>query len=214
MLNVNKFTKYTVNGKEYSSLAEMPEEFRSLFADQNRNGIPDTVESIGSGVFGKTFQGKLEMLNDNGRMTYVVNGKAFENVADLPPEIKALIEDKDGNGISDLYDNLARKLGAVGDAATGLSVMRGPAGKGDGIGGIEDIPRKLVESMMSHPRGASSKEVLAQGPSSVRSFEGDYGKYDYGKGDSSPAWWVVLAFIGGVLLTIAVVILCLKYGRG
>jgi hypothetical protein len=39
-------TKYVINGREYHSLEEMPEQDRQFFLDANKNGIPDGIEKL------------------------------------------------------------------------------------------------------------------------------------------------------------------------
>ncbi len=36
--------KYIINGMEYARLEDVPEEFQSLFKDENNNSIPDMME--------------------------------------------------------------------------------------------------------------------------------------------------------------------------
>lgn len=57
VINQSSFTKIIFNGKEYSSVDEMPpnvrqayEQAMSAFADQNKNGVPDVFESSGNAV--------------------------------------------------------------------------------------------------------------------------------------------------------------------
>jgi hypothetical protein len=66
---------FIVNGQEYSSLDEVPEEFRSLMADMPMAGQP-----IGS-------------------VRYEVSRRKFSRLEDIPEEFKGLLEGKNGNGI-------------------------------------------------------------------------------------------------------------------
>jgi hypothetical protein len=43
---VRTSTKYVINGREYHSLEEMPEQDRQFFLDANKNGIPDGIEKL------------------------------------------------------------------------------------------------------------------------------------------------------------------------
>lgn len=51
--------KYIINGKEYNSLDEMPEDLRILFEDKNKDGIPDILEGID-----KTKEVKASMIKE------------------------------------------------------------------------------------------------------------------------------------------------------
>gem|GEM_PF-6009876 len=39
-------TKIVIDGKEYSSLNELPEQFRRFLTDKNQNGMPDAMEGL------------------------------------------------------------------------------------------------------------------------------------------------------------------------
>jgi hypothetical protein len=43
---IRSSTKYVINGREYHSLEEMPEQDRQFFLDANKNGIPDGIEKL------------------------------------------------------------------------------------------------------------------------------------------------------------------------
>ncbi|PYI82626.1 MAG: hypothetical protein DME26_17015 [Verrucomicrobia bacterium] len=49
-------TQYIINGREYSSLEEMPEEDRQFFLDANKNGIPDGIEKLMAGAISPSIQ--------------------------------------------------------------------------------------------------------------------------------------------------------------
>jgi hypothetical protein len=79
--------KIVFNGREYGDPAEMPETVRreydqalAVFDDANRNGIPDVLENAGKNIV--TIQ----------QSSFSINGKSFDNPADLPPWARALYD--------------------------------------------------------------------------------------------------------------------------
>jgi hypothetical protein len=112
-----------VNGKSYASLDEMPPEVRQeyqqamgILADKNQNGLPDV------------FEGLLETGNVNvqtstvlGSTQFIVDGKVYSNVNELPPEawqkfeqalgkmgpgLEPMMGDADQDGTPDVFDGL------------------------------------------------------------------------------------------------------------
>ena len=55
-MEIKKGIKYRINGKEYSSVEEMPETLRRLFEDKNQNGVPDILEGTGIEVIKRVIQ--------------------------------------------------------------------------------------------------------------------------------------------------------------
>ncbi len=111
-----------IDGKTYNSVDEMPEDIRqkyeqamsslkeangnlvpdafeimNLLADKNKNGVPDVLEGIGS-------------LNVASNMKIIVDGKKYDSVESLPPELRAKYEqalgaiDANRNGIPDFLE--------------------------------------------------------------------------------------------------------------
>ncbi|MDB2318305.1 hypothetical protein OAK85_01750 [Mariniblastus sp.] len=78
---------YVFNGKKYASLDDMPEEARTAF-ERLRSGSPE-----------------FEIEKTVTKTTYEYNGKKYDSLEDMPQEIQALLEDKDGNGIPDGFEN-------------------------------------------------------------------------------------------------------------
>ncbi|HQV94048.1 MAG TPA: hypothetical protein PLA27_02810 [Anaerolineales bacterium] len=95
--------RIVIDGKAYNSVNEMPEDVRrnyeevmknigaapanaanpiqslnNIFADANNNGIPDIAEN--------------QITNLMGGVTFVVNGKTYNSLDDLPPEARAKYE--------------------------------------------------------------------------------------------------------------------------
>ncbi|CAG0933719.1 hypothetical protein TFLX_03196 [Thermoflexales bacterium] len=112
-----------VNGKSYASLDEMPPEVRheyqqamGILADKNQNGLPDV------------FEGLLETGNVNvqtstvlGSTQFIVDGKVYSNVNELPPEawqkfeqalgkmgpaLEPMMGDADQNNMPDIFDGM------------------------------------------------------------------------------------------------------------
>lgn len=114
-----------VNGIAYSSMDEMPLEIRQayeqamgIFADNNKNGIPDILE----GEFGRK--------NPNSKITpivvnsanIIVDGKIYSNANELPPEARQKYEqamaklgqrmgDTNQNGVPDLLEGVISAAG-------------------------------------------------------------------------------------------------------
>jgi hypothetical protein len=111
-----------IDGKTYNSVEEMPPDVRqkyeaamSALQDQNKNGIPDVLE--GNLLADKDGNGKLDILENNQGATIVsttlkvlVDGKEYNKLEDLPPEVRAKYEqamgalDANQNGIPDFLE--------------------------------------------------------------------------------------------------------------
>ena len=87
-------TKISFNGTTYDSVDQMPPDVRaqfqramSMLADKDGNGVPDILE------------GRLPEPTDAGAFTvetkttqeYVVNGRRYDRLEDLPPAIRAAL---------------------------------------------------------------------------------------------------------------------------
>ena len=116
-----------IDGKTYKSVDEMPPDVRQQYelamrslkdqdgnripnlfeqnivlADKNRNGIPDIIENTpGERIFANA-------------MKIVVDGQEFDNIDDLPPEIRAKYEramgtlDLNRNGMPDFLEGMIK----------------------------------------------------------------------------------------------------------
>jgi hypothetical protein len=97
MRNMNKIT---VNGKEYNSLQDVPEEYKVMFGDKNNNGIPDFVEGILAGT--NDLKSAMHVSGNsavNANFTsFFYNGNQYNDINQLPPEAKQMVE----NGLSKL----------------------------------------------------------------------------------------------------------------
>lgn len=105
-----------IDGKTYSSVDEMPPDVRAKYeeamqklktqkvmdvlGDKNQNGTPDIFENMSTTNVMST------------SMNFVVDGKTFNSIEDLPPEVRARYEkamgalDKNQNGIPDFMEGM------------------------------------------------------------------------------------------------------------
>lgn len=134
-----------VDGKTYHSVDEMPPDVRqkyeqamrilteadgnqlsdvlgndNILADQNKNGVPDILENITtSNVTVKTAES----------MKFIVDGKEFHNLDDLPPDARARYEqamgklDKNGNGIPDFVEGMINATNSTTNISTGFGTQ-------------------------------------------------------------------------------------------
>src|SRR5690349_9847345 len=97
----------TFNGQEYDSPETMPPEVRRLydlanqmFADQNRDGIPDVFEHMAD-------TGQATVLQTQ---QFIVGGKAYGSLDELPADARQKYEqamqrlDANANGVPDLLE--------------------------------------------------------------------------------------------------------------
>jgi hypothetical protein len=96
-----------INGKTYNSVDEMPEDVRNQYEqamnslkDKNRNQIPDAFENMPSNVV------------VSGNMKIIVDGKEFNSLAELPPDVRTRYEqamgklDANQNGMPDFLEGM------------------------------------------------------------------------------------------------------------
>ncbi|HZY82451.1 MAG TPA: hypothetical protein VFE50_23155 [Cyclobacteriaceae bacterium] len=89
-------TRYTVNGIEYTSLEDVPEEHRAHFInmDKNKNGIPDNIEpllaSMNGGktsitkVIGALFKSVGEQMTEDASLEEVKEVKEVKEIKEQP----------------------------------------------------------------------------------------------------------------------------------
>lgn len=95
-----------IDGKTYTSVNEMPPDVRSKYEqamaglkDENRDGLPDFVENAQPAVV-------------TSLMKFIVDGKEYNGLDDLPPEARARYEqalgtlDKNRNGMPDFMEGM------------------------------------------------------------------------------------------------------------
>jgi hypothetical protein len=107
-------SKITVNGKEYNSLSEIPDEYKVVFKDENNNGIPDMVEGILSGMndLNNPAVNKSGSSSVNVNFTtFFYNGQQYGSLDQLPTNAKQMVEkglaslEKSGTKIMTPVDN-------------------------------------------------------------------------------------------------------------
>jgi hypothetical protein len=107
---------FSVNGKTYNSLDEMPPEVRAqfetmqnMFADKNQNGMPDILEGV-SGASAAVMQ--------TAKIIY--EGKMYDSVEQLPPDARAKYDaamsklaDENKNGMPDVMEDALKTAPTV-----------------------------------------------------------------------------------------------------
>jgi hypothetical protein len=110
-------SKIIFNGKEYNSVEDMPTDARQayesmmgIFADKDQNGIPDIMEGKGE-VNAQMIQPSSNVTMQSATIVY--DGKAYNNVDELPPEARAqyaqamgMLADQNQNGVPDMLENV------------------------------------------------------------------------------------------------------------
>jgi hypothetical protein len=126
-----------IDGKTYHSVDEMPPDIRqkyeqairslgdandnhipdmlenmNLFTDKNRNGVPDALENVAAG---QTIVSSMKV---------IVDGKEFNDIENLPPEIRARYDeamrrlDENQNGIRDFAEGTTNITNQTADVST------------------------------------------------------------------------------------------------
>jgi hypothetical protein len=101
-------TKISFNGREYSSVEDMPPDVRqkyekamSLLGDANQNGVPDILEGI-----------RAVNVQISGLLNVMHEGKVYTRVEDMPPDVRqkyekamSMMGDANQNGVPDLLES-------------------------------------------------------------------------------------------------------------
>ena len=134
-----------IDGKSYHSVDEMPPDIRqkydeairalgdapenptpdafeamNIFADRDKNGVPDILEDSAAGD---------AAVNS---LKIIVDGKEFNGIEDLPPEARARYEaamgklDLNGNGIPDFLEGMINTTNQTENISTGIGTERPP----------------------------------------------------------------------------------------
>ena len=134
--------KIVFNGKEYSSVEEMPADVRreyekiaGLLEDRDHDGIPDIVQRMG---------GTQQVTVTQTRIVY--DGKAYGSVDELPPEARQTYEeamqklgDADHDGTPDVF----RGREGLGEIRKTIVVSR-PSIRIEGLGSLGDAAKSLL----------------------------------------------------------------------
>jgi hypothetical protein len=94
-------SRYTINGVSYDRLEDVPPHLRPLVDDRDGNGIPDAFERL----FPPNFAPEVKMAHVVSRK-FLVNSVEYERLEDLPPDVRALLEDKNADGLPDALEGL------------------------------------------------------------------------------------------------------------
>lgn len=84
----NESKKFIVNGVEYNSIDEVPEEFKNLVFGVDKNLKDIKIDS--------------KVVN----FKYKINGKEYNSIEELPENLRKFVEDKNQNGIPDFLENI------------------------------------------------------------------------------------------------------------
>jgi hypothetical protein len=92
-------TRITVNGVEYHSVEEMPPEVRaeydrmmSLLADRDGDGVPDVLQSQLTHESTRSTK-SINLIGSVSKVSTIsVNGKQYDRLKDVPPELRQLID--------------------------------------------------------------------------------------------------------------------------
>jgi hypothetical protein len=66
---------YIINGKKYETIEDMPSKFQKVFADKNKNGIPDIVE-------------ESDVSQTTRQSTITINGKQYSSWDEVPAQYR------------------------------------------------------------------------------------------------------------------------------
>jgi hypothetical protein len=83
---VHESTRIVINGQEYHSLEEVPEEYRALLQDSDGDGVPDVLQGATSNSI------RVARMVRDGKTTYTYNGQEYERIEELPAEARSFLE--------------------------------------------------------------------------------------------------------------------------
>jgi len=111
-----------IDGKTYKSVEEMPEDVRKNYEaamsnlDKDRNGVPDMLENINAFAdknkdgMPDTFEGMTSNVISTAKI--IVNGREYNGLDELPPDVRAKYEqamgalDSNRNGVPDFLEGM------------------------------------------------------------------------------------------------------------
>jgi len=112
-----------INGRTYKSVEEMPEDVRRNYEqalgnmDKDLNGIPDMLENVNAFFDDKDKDGKPDAFEGMTSKVItatkvIVNGREYNSLNDLPPDVRAKFEqamgtfDSNQNGTPDFLEGM------------------------------------------------------------------------------------------------------------
>lgn len=127
--------RIVIDGKIYNSVDEMPADVRAKYEqamrslrDSNQNGVPDNMDNVNVANIFKDQNGNgIPDIFENPSSThvttnttkFVVNGREYDNLEDLPADARAKYEkamgnmDKNRNGIPDFAEDMIKNVQPV-----------------------------------------------------------------------------------------------------
>jgi len=112
-----------IDGKTYKSVEEMPEDVRrnyesamSQLADNDRNGLPDTLEKLtnltdqNKNGMPDAFEGMVSNIISSTKI--IANGNEYNSLDELPPDVRTKYEqamgalDANRNGVPDFFEGM------------------------------------------------------------------------------------------------------------
>jgi hypothetical protein len=196
---VTRTSKYVINGKQYDSLEEIPAEYRAMFEDADGDGRPDFIQNaIPDGLFGGTSQ-SIEVSTVNGVTTWRVGDRRYGSLEEMPPEHRALFQDRDGDGLPDFLPNFSQmSLGT----SLGAQVQAGGASE------IDVEAAQPQSTPMSGRRSSSYEDTSPRQPSSLeRPFQSDFAP----PGESRNGPLLAIIFVLLTIISAGVVYLVLSF---
>jgi hypothetical protein len=80
--------KINYDGKEYNSIEDLPPEARKIFDDKDSDGVPDIFDGLMDAS--KNLSGNTDITTS----TFVVDGKTYNNLEEVPAEKREIIRNK------------------------------------------------------------------------------------------------------------------------
>lgn len=158
---VSRTSKYLINGRQYNSLEEIPAEYRAMFEDADGDGRPDFIQNaIPDRLFAGSSQ-SVEMTTVNGVTTWRVGERKYDSLEEMPPEHRALFQDRDGDGLPDFIPNICGKSLA---ASLDAQVHEGGASEGDVEAGEPPAAAMSGEPLSSHNSTGSRQPASFERP--------------------------------------------------
>lgn len=124
-------------------------------------------------------------MDETGPRRIVINGKSYESVEDMPPELRDVYEravrmlgDADGNGVPDVFEGkgpgmwqIAKQVWSLGRDANraGIRSVELPESLAGALrpGAADEPPRTSVETRTFETRTVFSSPSLPQGPTEI-----------------------------------------------